>query len=521
MRADRGIDAVQCCAARKTCDVGTTCVFTDNSHHNAQPTKDIFLLTMDEDIATFLAFTSTEDSEQARRFLDISGGNVEYAVQLFLESNTNEAPPRTAGADEELAHKLQQEAYQNNDVREADENVHRHDTLLGDFNPYGMGMGMGLGVNNDAAIFGSGRVGVFNQRYDDEYPDEYDDESSDDNIIEIGLGDDEDEDGVMEIDHDGQPVERLNRRSQAHRNRLDDLSSTQRRLAELFKPPFDLIVRKDLDSAKILGREQKKWLLVNIQDPSEFQCQVLNRDFWSNPKIKEVIRENFLLLQYQRDSPHGSTYLNFYTLDSCPHISILDPMTGERVFSWTDGVVPDVDEWIADVQIFLEKFSLLPTSSNPMVEHEVKFDPDALTEEQQLEYAMKQSMGEAPAKVDGNSENIADTEIGGSDANSNPLGKLHAKTHKEPDTGPSTRVQFRFPNGKRLIHKFSPEDDTVADIYQWLKFVFQNEEDLAYGIPPNEGFNISCPGQPKLTECLDQTIKNAGLSNASILVERF
>ena len=37
--------------------------------------------------------------------------------------------------------------------------------------------------------------------------------------------------------------------------------------------------------------------MVNVQNVSEFPCQVLNRDVWSNGAIKELIKENFLFLQ--------------------------------------------------------------------------------------------------------------------------------------------------------------------------------------------------------------------------------
>ena len=46
-----------------------------------------------------------------------------------------------------------------------------------------------------------------------------------------------------------------------------------------------------------MGVSLKKWLVVNIQNVSEFACQCLNRDVWSNPIVKNIIRDNFLFLQ--------------------------------------------------------------------------------------------------------------------------------------------------------------------------------------------------------------------------------
>ncbi|OBA20101.1 hypothetical protein METBIDRAFT_45295 [Metschnikowia bicuspidata var. bicuspidata NRRL YB-4993] len=476
---------------------------------------------MDDSIDTFLAFTATDDPALAKQFLDVSGGNLEYAVQLYMESGSNQAAPLASRNDEELAQRLQLEAYEDNGVREADANVHRHETLLDSFPAYDSG------VDHARAIFGAGRVGIFNQRFDEDgdYGDQFDenldmnDSESEDQIVELHL--DEEEENIIEVDLDEEPISQPNRRLRTQRERLNELTSTQRRLAELFKPPFDLILRTSLDGARKEGREQKKWILVNIQDPTEFQCQVLNRDFWSDPSIKEIVRSEFIFLQYQNDSPHGQSYLNFYSVDSCPHISILDPMTGERVFKWSDGVVPNVEEWVSDVELFLEKFSLLPGSSNPVVKHDVKIDPDAMTEEQQIEYAMKQSMGGSAGTIEKASSNSgSDNEMPLSVEESlDPFEAIEPKKHAEPGSSPLTRVQIRFPNGKRLIHKFDPEKDTVLTLYQWLKYVLSETEESEFGIG-NEGFTISCAGKPKLLDCISQTIKEAGLANASILLEK-
>jgi hypothetical protein len=45
------------------------------------------------------------------------------------------------------------------------------------------------------------------------------------------------------------------------------------------------------------GKTVKKWNTVNIQNISEFRCQILNRDVWSQMLIKSPVLENFLLLQ--------------------------------------------------------------------------------------------------------------------------------------------------------------------------------------------------------------------------------
>ena len=41
----------------------------------------------DENITQFLAFTGSSDTDTARSYLEMSGGNVETAVGLWLEHN--------------------------------------------------------------------------------------------------------------------------------------------------------------------------------------------------------------------------------------------------------------------------------------------------------------------------------------------------------------------------------------------------------------------------------------------------
>lgn len=489
---------------------------------------------MDGLITTFLAVTGIEDESVAKQYLDITNNDLEYAVTLYMESN----PPASAnsgtphGDDEELAQRLQQEAYNGGDsgVREADTNIHRHETLVDSFEG---GFTPTPNMNRPGDIFGRGRVGVFNQRFDNNADDfhynRFEELPDDDE-------EDDDDDDVMVLDSDGEVVdddeERPISRRRVNRNeRMSELTSTQRRLANLFRPPFDIMSKIDLDAAKTEGRALKKWILINIQESAEFPCQVLNRDFWSQLKIKNIVKENFIFLQYQHDSPNGTSYLNFYSIDKYPHISILDPLTGERVFKWIDGEIPDAETWLDDVDKFLDKFSLLPNSNNPIIKHEAKFDPDALTEEQQIEFAMKQSiMDNQSGATAGEAIDVDDSSIerGNADTHdeeeTDPFMKIKPVSHEEPSPGVSvTRIQIRFPNGKRLIHKFNSEEDKVLTLYEWLKSILANSDPEEYGVSIDDKFtlsNVSNKSRKSLIESLDQTVNDAELRNASILLEK-
>lgn len=482
----------------------------------------LFPLTMSDDlVSTFLAVAGTDDAAVAKQYLDLTNNDLEYAVTLYMESH----PPSIANAtsnqesDEKIAQRLQQEAYGTNgdEVREADANVHRHETLVDSFDGF-----MPPPMSRPTDIFGSGRIGVFNQRFEDE-ADEYLDRC--DAMSEDEDWEDDDDNEIIVVDSDDDDDEQntrpVSRRRRRRSDRLTELTSTQRRLATLFSPPFDLMSRVDLDSAKKQGRTEKKWILINIQDPAEFTCQVLNRDFWSNLRIKTVVKEHFIFLQYQKDSPNGQNFQSFYTVSELPHISILDPLTGERVRTWPDGQVPKVDDWIDEVDDFLAKFSLDQNSKNPTVQHEVKFDPDALSEEQQIEFALKQSMQENQGSSKDNAIDLDELEQieFAQDSVQDPFFQIQPQDHEEPLEN-FTRIQIRFPNGKRLVHKFGKEE-LVSTIYLYLKHILQSEGEV-YGLAPGETFRLSnlSNRSKSLIDYADDTVVGAGLLNASILLEK-
>lgn len=102
-------------------------------------------------------------------------------------------------------------------------------------------------------------------------------------------------------------------------------------MATLFRPPIDIIARLDWNSLLQAGRQENRWILVNIQDPSEFPCQVLNRDCWSNTKLKELIKDKLLFWQVYQDAADGRRVVGYYGLHSYPAIFIVDPRTSELI----------------------------------------------------------------------------------------------------------------------------------------------------------------------------------------------
>ncbi|KUJ22526.1 uncharacterized protein LY89DRAFT_607194 [Mollisia scopiformis] len=539
---------------------------------------------MDESIDGFIAFTGAS-ADVARRYLGLTENNAEQAIQLFFDSpdlatglNNESQPPAppiptasrpeisnparpsrqqvvlddsdndddmqldheeededtsTAAAisraadyedDEAMARRMQEELYAGGDasggydadgVRAPIGRV--TETLVdagGDWGPDDMHAAvlqqMRARRNNGT---GSSRPGLFNQR---PVPSIWD-ASADPEVRREGLA----------LATGGASEE----------------SSKAAKLAELYRPPFDLMHQLSWDAARDKGKEDLKWILVNIQSPSVFYCQALNRDIWRYDGIKELVRENFIFVQYSKDDPRGQSYINYYfplkdSDDAYPHIAIVDPRTGEQLKVWSGVPIPQAGDFLMQLVEFLDRYSLDVTKKNPVArrkpEKAKSLDVNRLTEEEMLDLALQNSLanngasgpkGEDPDELTksfgdvskGKGKEIEEDEAmgnaddeGGASLTSPFSQILSNNPHTEPAAGPGvTRIQFRHPTG-RVVRRFRV-NDPVRRIYEWLK---------AEPLEGKEGvvFDLKSMGGD-LIEHLDETIQTAELPNGTVMVE--
>lgn len=478
----------------------------------------------DEDVSTFQSVCGTENAELSKHFLEMAGGNVETAISLFFEhggerqlSDNNGTNRINTHNDAALAQDLQSESYQEADSYRPPDQA-RHETLVetnvfpsvyggigGTFNP----------LSNTRDMFDSSRPsGIFNQQLDTEsfmqgtHSSDDSEFTDEDNYPEEQQEYEYVEEEVVEIDDDG------NLKEYKKMVRRPKPMSKETKLALMFKPPFDIMAKLDLDGAKLKAREKKKWIMINIQASDIFQCQMLNRDLWSDRSLKSFIKRNFVFLQYQYDSRSASTYIQRYGLrnkEDCPHIAILDPMTGERLRQWNREVIP-VDDFKQQLEKFLAQFSLDPTSTNPTVKEPTpEVDPTMLSEEKQLEMAIRESLGK-PAPQD---EPVkAESQAGPSENSYAELFKgIKPILHEEPENKPgiTTRIQIRTGGGKRLVRRFDALSDTVRTIYEVIKSTWEEYS--------NTPFVLTTHTRENLIEKLNESINDAGLKNSSLLLE--
>lgn len=333
--------------------------------------------------------------------------------------------------------------------------------------------------------------------------------------------------------------------------------SRAQRLADLFRPPYELMAHMAWDDARATGKEDHKWILVNVQDMNDFNCQALNRDIWKDEAIAALIKESFIFLQYSRDDPRATEYNTFYfpphaqeNRDNFPHVAIIDPRTGEQVKVWSGIPFPSAQDFHAQLVEFLDRYSLAQNSKNPVSKQKApqrSLDVDRMTEEEMLEMAMRNSLenangsssgvnvhdpdaltksveldkgkGKAVAAVPAPQDEIMEEAPAAEEASApaqseNPIFASIAadRPHTEPGSSSDvTRIQFRHANG-RIIRRFALSDP-VRRIFEWLK---------AEPLEGKDGLEFELKVMPQgkdLLEELDKTVEAAGLKMATIMIE--
>ncbi|OMO60741.1 hypothetical protein CCACVL1_23899 [Corchorus capsularis] len=112
-------------------------------------------------------------------------------------------------------------------------------------------------------------------------------------------------------------------------------------LATLYRPPFHLMFHGPFEKAKSAASVEDKWLLVNLQSTKEFSSHMLNRDTWGNEAVSQTVSTNFIFWQVYDDSSEGRKVCTYYRLDSIPVVLVIDPITGQKMRSWTGMVQPE------------------------------------------------------------------------------------------------------------------------------------------------------------------------------------
>ncbi|KAJ2656037.1 UBX domain protein Ubx2 [Coemansia sp. RSA 1200] len=394
-------------------------------------------------------------------------------------------------------------------------------------------------------------------------------------------------------------------------------ASRRSRLAELFKPPFDIMHNGTLDSARSEAQEKGKWVIINLQDVSDFKCQALNRDIWRQDIIKAIVKRDFVLFQRSIDTAEGSRLANMYGVNEYPFIAAIHPKTGElrRPFTRVDpmaDMMEDLTSFIADNPMMSrrgKKYSgseastsrsasrattTTTTTNTTSTTSRIIAGIHNMSEEDQLAAAIAASelesrpSGQRSSRASGGRVVVIDSDSG-SELESEPeledadsysdiqtlssydddeddhddedddydqvnsdmdvddamaargkmaeqtaasvgtseehqlqqtraddpdawYGALPSSEPLEPAPGSTvTRIQLRLPNGQRVVRRFS-KFDKVSAIFQYIK-ASQPGASESSDVPEIMFMN------KQLSECVGQTIEEAKLTNASLVVD--
>ena len=170
---------------------------------------------------------------------------------------------------------------------------------------------------------------------------------------------------------------------------------------EMFPPPSELVHHLPLERAQTIANNSSKWIFLIISDPAEFVSQKINRDLLKDEFIQELLNPNFYVVYYLQSSPNAAQFKQLYQFQKAPYICIIDPRTGERVRQYPHGhplMKIEIMEWASELTAFLEEFDLEKAFIGNLSKQEKQVEQ--MTEEEQIELAMQQSMGTATTPRD-------------------------------------------------------------------------------------------------------------------------
>lgn len=492
----------------------------------------------DETVSNFMAITACQDADTAVSYLEMSGNNLDTAVGLFMEHSANLNDGGGASANAAAASSSSSAAAGLDGVRAPDRTV--RETLVGGVPSLDHAL-PGLlmrGRDRDAMMMDDA---VMRSAFADD---------PDDDVVVVG---DEDEDGVRVVG--GSVRDRVNRAAAAAGAGVesgDDHDNNGRRgggggggsteLANMFAPPNRILHRAGgFQGARAVARDSRRWLLVNLQRDSEFSCHALNRDVWANDLVENLIVSSFIFWQAMDDSEHGALYAQRYNVVNFPHVAIIDPRTARLVWKkegWTQEKPMTAEEFAQKAADFcsLHSFDAPPSATKQggiKPKRSAKRPVEDLSEQEQLAKAIRESQGindsmdtEDDDEEDDHAMTNGDEENCGGDDDGEvlevpPPPKPPAeptfdeeirelKVGEEPSEG-GARLQFRMPDGGRVVRRFRSEDE-VKIIYA---FVAQSNDEAKAG----KAFVLRAGFPPKdLIDKVKETIGNCSLSGESVTV---
>jgi UBX domain-containing protein 7 len=191
-------------------------------------------------------------------------------------------------------------------------------------------------------------------------------------------------------------------------------------------------------------------------------------------------------------APEGDVYAQRYKVFDYPHIGIIDPRTRRLMWKkegWTQQNPLTAEQFAEIAMDFCSRHSFdkppqAPRPSSAAAARPTKRPMHEMSEEEQLQAAMRASLQESGEMTvddedyaidDDDDDEVEVVAVKGADGNLKPVAseakqpEVDSKPAAAPsvieqllsvDIGPDpekgARIQFRFPDGKRMVRKFDP-----------------------------------------------------------------
>ncbi|KAB1206367.1 UBX domain-containing protein 7 [Morella rubra] len=239
-------------------------------------------------------------------------------------------------------------------------------------------------------------------------------------------------------------------------------------LASLYRPPFHLMFHGPFEKAKDAASVQDKWLLLNLQSTKEFSSHMLNRDTWANEAVSQTIGTNFIFWQVYDDTTEGRKVCTYYKLDSIPVVLVVDPITGQKMRSWSGMVQPE--RLLEDLLPFMDggpKDHHISLSNKRPRESSFTSPPKRKDQTNEEDEKMVQAL---PATTESMKDSCGVT---AKDKDATVIDKEETCSRKNPTYPPLPeepkgnrsllcRVGFRLPDGRRVQRNFLRSDPVQA-----------------------------------------------------------
>ena len=233
----------------------------------------------DELVSQFMAFTGSSDASKAASYLEMSGGNVETAVSLFMDHEQQQQQPQQGVAavepqirapDETRTMRLMDDNNNPMSMMQQDPSFQLMNAMMEEqMAQTAFGTTTPVPLQDVRAAVNAAAAANRSNYYDHAAEAKEMDTAEDD--------DDDDDVQIVAAAASGQQPAGL---------------------SDMFAPPHHLIHKAGgFQGARAMAKDTKRWLLVNIQKDSEFSSHALNRDVWRDELVENLIREGFIFWQ--------------------------------------------------------------------------------------------------------------------------------------------------------------------------------------------------------------------------------